>query len=104
LYLDNVFRWFGLPQRIISDRDLRFTSHFEQAITAELVISQNLSIAFHPQTDGLLKRKNQWIEQYLRLITANQDEWSRWLPIATLVHNNSVNSTTGLAPSQLLIG
>jgi Integrase zinc binding domain len=104
LYLDNVFQWFGLPQRIISDWDLRFTSHFGQAITAELVISQNLSTAFHPQTDGLSEWKNQWIEQYLRLIAANQDEWSRWLPIATLVHNNSVNSTTGLAPSQLLIG
>jgi hypothetical protein len=51
-----------------------------------------------------LEWKNQWIEQYLHLITANQDEWSRWLPIATLVHNNSINSTTSLTPSQLLIG
>jgi hypothetical protein len=70
----------------------------------ELGISQNLSTAFHPQTDGLLERKNQWVEQYLHLITANQDKWSRWLPVATLVHNNSANSTTGLPPSQLLIG
>jgi hypothetical protein len=70
----------------------------------ELGINQNLSMAFHPQTDGLSEWKNQWIEQYLRLITANQDKWSQWLPIATLVHNNSANSTTGLPPSQSLIG
>src|SRR5580693_6567950 len=49
-------------------------------------------------------RTNQWVEQYLRLITANQNEWSKWLPMATAVHNNSKNSTTGFAPSELLIG
>ena len=28
LYLDHVHCWFGLPDKIISDRDPRFTSHF----------------------------------------------------------------------------
>jgi hypothetical protein len=28
LYLDNVYRWFGLPTKVISDRDPHFTSHF----------------------------------------------------------------------------
>jgi Integrase zinc binding domain len=65
LYLENVFRWFGLPHKIISDRDPCFTSHFGKAITKALGIAQNLSTAFHPQTDGLSERKNQWIEQYL---------------------------------------
>jgi len=59
---------------------------------------------FHPQTDGLSERKNQWIEQYLRLITTNQEHWSDWLAIATLAHNNLANSTTGFAPNELLIG
>jgi Chromo (CHRromatin Organisation MOdifier) domain len=47
---------------------------------------------------------NQWIKQYLRLITTNQNDWSKWLPMATAVHNNSRNSTTGFAPNELLIG
>jgi RNase H-like domain found in reverse transcriptase/Integrase zinc binding domain len=104
LYLEHVFRWFGIPQKIISDRDPRFTSHFARELTRGLGINQNLSTAFHPQTDGLSERTNQWVEQYLRLITANQSEWSKWLPMATAVHNNSKNSTTGFAPSELLIG
>ncbi len=54
--------------------------------------------------DGLTKRKNQWVEQYLRLVTANNEEWSNMLPLAMLVHNNLANSTTRLAPNQLLIG
>jgi hypothetical protein len=32
LYHDHVFRWFELPTKIISDRDLWFTSHFSKAL------------------------------------------------------------------------
>jgi Integrase zinc binding domain len=104
LYMEHLFRWFGLPQKIISDRDPRFTSHFTWELTKGLGIDQNLSTVFHPQTDGLSECTNQWVEQYLRLITTNQNEWSKWLPMATAVHNNSKNSTTGFAPNELLIG
>ena len=65
LYLNHLYRWFSLPKRVISDRDPRFTSYFGHALTKELGIQQNLSTAFHPQTDGLSERKNQWVEQYL---------------------------------------
>jgi len=104
LYLEHVYCWFGFPQKIISDRDPRFTSHFTRELTRGLGIDQNLSTAFHPQTDGLSEWTNQWIEQYLRLITVNQNEWSKWLPMATAVHNNSRNSTTGFAPNELIVG
>jgi len=60
-------------------------------------------MAFHPQTDGLTEHKNQWLEQFLRLVAANDKEWSSLLYLATLVHNNSENATTRLAPNQLLI-
>jgi hypothetical protein len=53
LYHDYVFRWFGLPTKIISDRDPRFTSHFSKALLKRLGVQQNLSTAFHPQMDGL---------------------------------------------------
>jgi transposase InsO family protein len=98
LYLEHLFRWFGIPQKIISDRDPRFTSHFTRELTKGLGIDQNLSTAFHPQTDSLSERANQWVEQYLRLITANQSKWSKWLPMATAVHNNSKNLLRPLPP------
>ncbi len=53
LYLEHVYQWFGLPTKLITDRDPRFTSHFGKALTMQLGIQQNLSTAFHPQTDGL---------------------------------------------------
>ncbi len=61
-------------------------------------------MAYHPQTDGLSERKNQWIEQFLRLVASNQEEWSTALPLTTLVHNNSANATIRTFPNQLLIG
>ena len=65
LYLKHVYPWFGLPSRVISDRDPRFTSQSRKALIMKLGINRNISTAFHPQTDGLSERKNQWVEQYL---------------------------------------
>jgi len=53
LYLEHIYKWFGLPEKMISDRDPRFTSHFGKALLTKLGVNQNLSTAFHPQTDGL---------------------------------------------------
>ena len=104
LYMEHVYRWFGLPNKIISDRDPRFTSLFAKALCKKLHIQQNVSTAFHPQTDGLSKRKNQWVEQFLRLVVkGQQDDWSEWLPLATAVHNGRVNTTLGIAPTQALL-
>src|SRR6266852_9979857 len=105
LYLENIYRWFGLPIKMISDRDPRFTSHFGKALMKKLGVKQNLSSAFHPQMDGLSERKNQWVEQYLRLITsASPESWTSWLTIASAVYNNRKNSTTDLSPNQILLG
>jgi len=48
LYLDHIYRWFGLPIKVISDWDLRFMSHFRKGLAKKLGIQQNLSTAFHP--------------------------------------------------------
>jgi hypothetical protein len=69
----------------------------------KLGIQQNLSTVFHPQTDGLSERKNQWVEQYLQLVTSAQPEdWMEWLTIVTVVHNNRQNATTKLSPNVTL--
>ena len=105
LYLWNVYPWFGLPSRVISDRDPRFTSQFGKALTMKLGINRNISTVFHPQTDGLSERKNQWVEQYLWIVTsANPEDWTQWLALALVVHNNRRNATTGLSPNQILLG
>ena len=105
LYFDNIYRWFRLPSKVISDRDPRFTSHFGHTLAGKIGAKQNLSTAFHPQTDGLSERKNQWVEQYLHLVVnAQQGDWSQWLMVAAAVHNDHVNSTLGVTPIEALLG
>src|SRR6266566_6304568 len=105
LYMDHVYKWFGLPRKVISDRDPRFTSHFGKVITQKLGVKQNLSMAFYPQTDGVSERKNQWVKQYLHLVTSTSlEDWTHWLALASAVHNNRRNETTGLSPNQILLG
>jgi hypothetical protein len=65
LYYEHIYPWFGLPTKVISDRDPRFTSHFGRALAKELGITWNMSTAYCPQTDRLTERKNQWLEQYI---------------------------------------
>jgi len=88
-YLKYLVPWFGLPKRIISDRDPRFTLAFACEMCKVLGIQQNLSTAFHPQTDRQTEHMNAWLEPYLRPWTASQlTSWSKILPIAEFVHNS----------------
>jgi len=66
-YKHKVFPYVGLPSKIISDQDVRFTSHFAKEICAQLEIQQNLSSAYHPQTDGQSEKTNQHIKTALRI-------------------------------------
>ena len=105
LYLKHLFPWFGVPSKVISDRDPHFTSHFVQALAMKLSIGQNISTAFHPQTDGLTECKNQWVEQYLWLYTSvRQDDWDAWLLITTFMHNQWPNATMKCSPHKILLG
>ena len=104
LYATHIFPHFGIPRKIISDRDPWFMSSFTRTLCERLRIKQNLSSAFHPQTDGQLERTNQWVEQYLRIYgNHNATDWAQWLPIAQFVHNSWMNETTRKTPFDLLI-
>ena len=70
-----------------------------------LQIQQNISSAYHPQTDGQSERTNQWVEQFLRIYTnGTQTDWSNWLPIAQYTHNAWPSDTTKKTPFELIMG
>jgi len=104
-YLKHLVPWFGLPKRIISDRDPQFTSAFTKEICKALGIQQNLSTAFHPRTDGQTERMNAWIEQYLQPWTSGKPSaWSQLLPVAEFAHNSWKHNVARRSPHELLIG
>src|SRR6201996_6875418 len=105
LFVSYVFCHYGLPRKIISDRDPRFTSKFMKELCQILGIKQNISMAYHPRMDGQSERTNQWLETYLRFfINHQQDDWATYLPLAEFAHNNWKSATTGESPFHLLLG
>ncbi len=76
-----------------------------QELCQNLKIRQNISTAYHPQTDGQSKRTNQWLEQYLRIFgNRAQTDWAKWLPLAQYTHNAWLSTAMGKAPFELIMG
>jgi hypothetical protein len=105
LYLQHVFKQFGLPQKVISDHNPRLAGKFARALCTALGITQNMSTVFHPRTDGQLERTNQGLEQYLQFyVDAKQGNWAQLLSIAKFAHNSWRNESTSQSLFNLLMG
>jgi transposase InsO family protein len=105
LFIHYVYRFYGPPDTIVSDRGPQFVSAFWKEVTRILGIKLKLSTACHPQTDGQTEITNQYLDQRLRPF-ANyfQDNWSELLPIIDYAQATLPYDSTGYAPIQLEMG
>jgi len=67
LYAQYMFLHFGILMKVISDQDMQFMVTFTKELWKVLDIMQNISTAYHPQTNEQLEQANQWLEQYLQI-------------------------------------
>ena len=105
LLLDNLYKRFGLPDKIISDRGPQFASKAFTELLKLLGIKSALSTAYHPQTDGTTERTNQEIEAYLSIYCASQpEEWPRALATLEFTHNNRRHADRIQTPFELMFG
>ena len=64
-----------------------------------------MSTTFHLHTNGASEWANQWLEQYLRIWTADdQTTWAQYLSLVKFVHNSWPHDWTTLMPHKLLFG
>ena len=63
----DVYRRFGLPAKVISDRGPQFISKAFKELHNSLGIEMVLSTAYHPQTDREMERVGQELDLALRL-------------------------------------
>lgn len=105
VFVREVVSKYGLPRRIISDRDKRCTSDFWRSIVARYQSYMALSSAHHPQTDGQTENLNASIEVMLRAYVANdRNSWSEWLSEVMHAYNSATHSSTTYSPDFLLMG
>ena len=103
--IDVIIRHHSLPDSIVTDKGSLFTSKFWLSLCYFLGIKRWLSTAFHPQTDGQIKRQNSIIEAYLQaFVNFEQNDWARLLPMAKFAYNNTKNANTGHTPFELNCG
>ncbi len=105
LLIKYLFVRFGLPTKMISDRDPRFASKLMQEMCDIVGVKQNISTAYHPRMDGQSECSNQWVEQYLRFyVNKRQDNWCTYLPMVEFAHNSWPHKITRKSPFELLMG
>ncbi|KAM4059878.1 reverse transcriptase (RNA-dependent DNA polymerase) [Hirsutella rhossiliensis] len=68
------FYWPGQSQLVRRDRGSNWLSRFWKRFCRLAGVTQKLSTAYHPQTDGGPERMNQEIEAYLRAYVSDQDQ------------------------------
>ena len=105
LLLNNLYKRFGLPDKLISDRGPQFASKTFVELLKLLGIKSALSTAFHPQTDGTTERVNQEIEAYLSIYcSSHPEEWLDALATLEFAHNNRRHADRQKTPFKLMFG
>ncbi len=100
-----MFRFYGLPEDIVSDRGPQFTSRVWSAFFRLLNINVSLTSGYHPQSNGQTERLNQELTRFLRTYCQNhQMEWSRYLMWAEYAQNSLQKPATGLTPFKCVLG
>ena len=105
LLLYNLYKRFGLPDKIISDQGPQFASKAFTELLKLLGIKSALSTAYHPQTDGTTEQTNQEIEAYLSIYCASQpEEWPRALSTLKFTYNNRQHADQTQTLFELMFG
>lgn len=104
-YLDHVFKLYGWPRTIVSDRDPTFLSNFWKGLFSLHGTKFLLSSAEHPETDGQTEVVNRCLETYLRCMCGEKpQEWSLWLPLAGWWYNTHFHSAFTIRKRSICIG
>ena len=105
LILDNLYKCFGLSNKLISDRNPQFASQVFQGLLKALRITFSMSTAFHPQFNGTTEHYNQEIETYLLIYClSNPTNWPASLATLEFVHNSRRHANCAQSPFKLMFG
>ncbi|MCO5573059.1 hypothetical protein L7F22_026824 [Adiantum nelumboides] len=107
LFISQIFKYHGLPTSIVSDRDPKMTSNFWKGLFENLGTRLNFSLAYHPQTDGQSEIANLTILDLLKSYVTEVDrrsQWEKYLPLVEYAYNNTVHTSTGKAPFEVIEG
>lgn len=102
--LEHVICRYNFPSRLISDNATSFTSQVIKELTQLFSIKKIFTTPYHSQSN-IVERSHKTLNAYLRAFTAtNKNQWDDLLKFATFAYNNTIHSTTGYTPHELVHG
>ncbi|KAL4295931.1 hypothetical protein GQ457_12G014890 [Hibiscus cannabinus] len=105
LFFGDIVRLHGIPRFIVSDRDVKFLSHFWKTLWCKLGTKLMFSTTCHPQTDGQTEVVNRVLSTLLRsIIKKNNKTWEDCLPHVEFAYNYVVHSATKMSPFEVVYG
>jgi hypothetical protein len=105
MFIDDIVRLHGVPQEVVSDRDVGFTADYWREVVRILQTKLPITTAFHPETDGLSENSNKMVVRYLRGFTTHDPaNWDNYLPLAEYAYDSSVHHSTNQTPFELDLG
>ena len=100
-----MFCRHGVPKRIQSDQGREFVNSLNQHLFQLTGVQHIISIAYHPQTNGLDERFNQTLQRSLLKMTEdNHNEWDKYLDSVLFAYRTSKQASTRFSPFFLLYG
>jgi hypothetical protein len=86
---ENLYKRFGLPDKMLSDRGPQFAAKAFRAMLSRLEVNLVLSTAYHLQMYGTTECVNQEIEAYLAIYChSHLETWKKSLATLEFTHNN----------------
>ena len=105
VFLNTVWRHHGVPMRLISDRDPRFTSAFWEELCRLTGMLRGMTTAYHPQANGAAERANATLEQILRAyVSPLGTDWDLHLAQAEYAINDAWHASLQTTPFVLTYG
>ena len=101
LLLETIIPYFGPPKRIVTDLGVENMNSEISQLLAHYNISHITSSRAHPQSNGLVERRQRMLLNYARLFTndyASQNSWDIRLPMCLLILNSTKSITRRFSP------
>lgn len=89
IMFNNIFRYYEIPEDIVSDRGPQFIYRVWKAFFSLLGVTISLSSGYHPQSNRQTERKIQEIGRLLRTFChGHQNSWNQFLGWAEYAQNS----------------
>ena len=98
---DKFFPYFGCPKVLVTDKGTENMNSEIAALLANYDIQHIVSSTAHPQSNGMVERRQQMILAYFRKTTdtlAEQSLWHLKIPEFQTIINSTSSSSRGFSP------